>query len=308
VSSGPGEPAAPAIVVLLDRLAEWQAHEGEPIEAALGAIEDEERSARRRLEDAQRQAAALASLRREQEELRHQLEMESLRRRRDGVRDALAVDRSLLEARAGELLELLAARDRELGLLLAAPALAPAVSGYLDATDRLAGARGTGAPAPEDLLPPEDRALLEPYLRAAIAPPPSLGAPPAGVGVVISTDPPQGRPEALLVVLPVPWSVYAGATSRPEDLCTLLAYRLVAAVHALLGEVGAAEAVVRFADLHGSLALQVWLGDTQVVPDLRDRLLEGVAGSVEGAPELNAAGIEVYAVWLTPDILMESGA
>jgi hypothetical protein len=227
VSSGPGEPAAPAIVVLLDRLAEWQAHEGEPIEAALGAIEDEERSARRRLEDAQRQAAALASLRREQEELRHQLEMESLRRRRDGVRDALAVDRSLLEARAGELLELLAARDRELGLLLAAPALAPAVSGYLDATDRLAGARGTGAPAPEDLLPPEDRALLEPYLRAAIAPPPSLGAPPAGVGVVISTDPPQGRPEALLVVLPVPWSVYAGATSRPEDLCTLLAYRLV---------------------------------------------------------------------------------
>jgi len=294
--------------VLLDRLAAWQAREQEPFDAALVAVEEEERTARRRLEDALRQAAALASLRREQEELRHQLEVESLRRRREGVRDALALDRSLLEARAAELVAAQATRDRELGVLLSAPAIAPAVAAFVDASEQLAVASGAVAPSAEEALSPSDRALLKPYLLAASAPPPSLDAPSAGIGVVISTDPPQGRPEALLVVLPVPFAVYGDATARPEDLCTLLAYRLVAAVHALLDEVGASEAMVRFAELHGSLALQVWLGELQVVPDLRDRFLEGVAGAVEGAPELEAAGIEVYAVWLTPDLLMETGA
>lgn len=300
-----GGALVPSIVNVLDSIADWRARTATELDGALAALTEEERAVRRKIEDAQRQFAALGSVRREQEERLVELEEETLRRKRSGIRQALKLDRALMEERAHALLRWRQRHDEALGAGLDAPEMAEAINEYLDAQERTAGLRGSLVPAPEELLTAPARALLDPYLRAAATPPPPLAAPWAGVGVVVSVDPPEGRPEALLVVLPVPWAVYAEAILRDEDLCTLLAYRMVAALHVLLAEVGAPDALVRFADLQGSLAIQVWLGDTPVVIDLRERVLEAVAAAVEGAPELVAAAVEVYAVWLTPDLLVE---
>ncbi|MDP2304533.1 MAG: hypothetical protein Q8P18_00730 [Pseudomonadota bacterium] len=291
---------------VLDGISDWRTSAAAELDQALAAINEEERAVRRRIEDAQRQFAALGSIRREQEERLLELEEETLRRKRAGVRYALELDRAVLEERAVALRAARERHDAALGAGLDAPEMAEAINEYLDARERTAGLRGSLVSLPEELLTEPARARLDPYLRAAAAAPPPLSAPWVGVGVVVSVDPPEGRPEALLVVLPVPWAVYADVVHREEDLCTSLAYRMVAALHVLLAEVGAPDALVRFDDLQGSLAIQVWLGDTPVVVDLRERVMEAVAGAVEGAAELQAAALEVYAVWLAPDLLVEA--
>ncbi|MDP2315987.1 MAG: hypothetical protein Q8P41_24030 [Pseudomonadota bacterium] len=308
VAATSGQRAAPALVGLLDGVLAWRAQTSDEIESSLATIAEEERTIRRRMDEAQRQYTALTSLRHEQEERRLSLDEETIRRKRIRVREALEIDRALLAERAGALHARVTRRDLELGAGLDAPDMIEAVTEYLDAQERAAALRGGLVAAPEELISAHARARLEPYLRAASSPPPSLGLPAAAVGVVVSVDPPEGRPEALLLVLPVPWAVYGEATVREEDLCSLLAYRIVAAIQTVLADVGAPDALVRFDELQGNLAVQVWLGDTLVAPDLRERVLECVATAVEGARELQAAAVEVCAVWLTPDLLAEASS
>ncbi len=300
--------STPTIVTVLNEIGAWRAGTVDEVGAALVAIGEEERLVRRKIDDANRQLAALGSIRQEQEERLAELDEELIRRKRDGVRGALRTDRAHVEERSAALHDLRTKRDTTLGAGLGAPDMAEAVAEYLDAQERAAGVRGTVVPAPEDLLSAPARERLAPYLRAAVEPPPALDEARLGVGIVVSVDPPEGAPEALLIVIPVPWAVYADALLREDDLCTLLAYRLVAAVHTLLAESGAPDALVRYADVQGSLALQVWLGDTPVAADLRERVMEAIAVAVEGAPELVTAGLDVYAIWLTPDLLVEDAS
>jgi hypothetical protein len=126
--------------------------------------------------------------------------------------------------------------------------------------------------------------------------------------VLVSSDPPFGRPEALVLVAPVPWAVYTEGSARAEDLCTRLAYRLVGALHGLLAEVGAQRAPVRFLDVEGCLAVQAWLGDHPVAGDLREQALAAIAAAVDGADELTAAAVDVYAAWLAPELVAGASA
>ncbi len=293
----------PALLRMLDEVASWRDRVGLEADEALTAIAAEERAARRDLEEAQRRHGALLAIRREEEERLGTLEEEALRRKRASVRNALLEDRSLLEDRAAALGELQARREADLSARLDDPDMAPFVEEYLEAQ-----AAAGGAQESELLLSPETATRLAPFIVAAHAPPEPLTAPPVGVGVLVSADPPVGSPEALVMVLPVPWAVYAEGTLRAEDLCTWLAYRLVGSLYQLLTDLGAAHAPVRFSDLQGNLAVQVWLGDHPLEEDLRERVLEGIAAAVDGAAELEAAGVEVYAVWLTPDLLAEAVA
>lgn len=286
---------------MLDAVASWRSQVGRALDDTLTAIAAEERTVRRELDEMQRRYGALGTIRREEEARLSSLEEEALRRKRASVREALAVDRALLEERAGMLTEVHAAQDEAFAAGLDEPDVAEAVHAFLDHQEH-----GASVVEALDALSTEGRRLLEPYLAAAVAAPPPLPVPMAAVGVLVSADPPVGSPEALAMVIPVPWAVYADGTARPEDLCTLLAYRLVGALYKLLGTLGAAHAPVRFSDIQGNLGVQVWLGDHPIGEELREQVLEGISDAVAGAPELEAAGLEVYAVWLTPDLLAEA--
>ena len=290
---------------MLDEAAAWRDRVCGESEAALSLVTAAEQSARRTMLESQRQHAALAAIRREEEERLAGLEEAALQRRRTGVRQAMIHDRIALEERAARLTEACARQDARLGSGLDEVALAAALRQYVELQE--AAATGEGGRADERLSPSALR-LLEPYIAAAAQPPPQLDLPPVGVAVLVSADPPVGPAEALVMVLPVPWATYAEGTLRAEDLCTWLGYRLVASLHALLGAMGAAQAPVRFAELHGCVAVQVWLGDQPVEEDLRDRVLEAVSAAVDDAAELQAARAEVFAVWLTPDLLAEAAS
>jgi hypothetical protein len=287
---------------MLDEANAWRDRIGTEIDASLELLRTEETEVRTNLEEAQRQFNALSAVRHEEEERLVRLEQELVRRRRSAVRQALILDRTLLEDRASALQDAQARDDASASRGLDAPEVAAALTAWVEAREIAAGL----APArPVAALGREARARLEPFLQAADAPPPVLNTAAAGVGVLVSADPTTGPPEALLLVLPVPWSVYAESAVRTEDLCTMLTYRLVSAVLGLLLELEAPDAPVRYVDLHGCLAIQVWLGDHTINVDPKEHLLERIAAAVENAPELEAAGVEVYAVWLTPDLLAE---
>lgn len=287
---------------MLDEANAWRDRIGLEIDNAIELLRKEESDVRTHLEEAQRQFNALSAVRHEEEERLVKLEQELVRRRRAAVRQALILDRTLLEDRAAALSEAQARRDAASSIGIDAPEVAAALTAWVEAREIAAGlvpARPVVAPSREALK------RLEPYLQAAEAPPPMIHAAASGVGVLVSADPTTGPPEAIVLVLPVPWAVYAESAVRAEDLCTMLTYRLVTAVLGLLLELEAPNAPVRYVELHGCVAIQVWLGDHAISVDPKEPLLERIAAAVEDAPELEAAGVEVYAVWLTPDLLSE---
>jgi hypothetical protein len=151
------------------------------------------------------------------------------------------------------------------------------------------------------------RRRLAGFVAEVDGPPPVLEDELQGIGVVLAVHPAEGAPEALVIVLPVPWAVYRDAGTRREDLATRLAYRAAAATWRFLVDVGAPEAPVRFVEVQGCLGIQVWLGDAGVpAEDFRERALEALQGAWDLAPELDAARLEVYAVWLRPEALQET--
>lgn len=278
--------------------------EGE-VEAAIQEVLREESVNRRAIEEGHRRLVALRALRREQEQRREAITAEVDEAELAALREGLGRDRERFLERVHLVQEAVAARDEQLEAELADPDLAASVAeyeNYLQAEPTLA----TMPAAIRRSLQEKHERLsrkLAPTIRAANAAPPPLAAAPLGVGIVAAADPAEGPPEALVVVLPVPYAVFSDWKERPEDLATLLTYRVLAAVFRLLGVVGAADAPVQYDEVHGNLAIQVWLGDHAVEGDLRERTLDAIAGAYEEAAELWAAGVEIYTVWVRPELL-----
>ncbi|MFZ5476495.1 MAG: hypothetical protein ACOZNI_06920 [Myxococcota bacterium] len=298
-----------ALISILDEIGRLRERHEREIEATLGEIGHEQLAARQALEEARRRVAALAAIRRQQERAKEKSEDALVRREREAVRDGLRADRGALEERAAEVRAAIEERESELAERLHAD---PEAEAALEAVQKYREVEHT-----LDRLPPSyrralrekyDRARrrLDPFIAEVNNAPPPLPSHTIGIGVVLAMQPPDGRPEALVAVLPVPFAVHAEWATRPEDLCTTLSYRVVAAVFRLLREVGAPEAPVRFLEVHGSLAIQVWLGDSEVTGDFRERALDNVQRAWDEAVELGAASVEVYAAWLRPELLAEA--
>lgn len=308
--SGPrrlGPASASALVSVLEDVTRERGQiEGE-LGEALRDIGREEAASRRSVEEGHRRLAALRAVRREYEDRLGGLSAEMLHREWEAVRDGLTTDRDRFVSRAALVADAIASREAAMNAELAEPELASAVDEYL----KFREAESSLAAMPPDyrdaILAQHRRVLrrLEPYIAAANAGPPPLAVAPLGVGVIASADPADGRAEALVLVLPVPYGVYADWTAAPEDLTSQLAYRMIGAVFRMLHLLDAADAPVRYLDVHGCLGIQVWLGDHEVEGDLREIALEQVAAAADEATELWAAGVEVYTVWLQPELLGE---
>lgn len=299
----------PAIITILDDIAQWRAQRDDEHSRAVGAIASEEAEARRVIEEAQRLLATLAATRGELEEKRADVAIEGDRRERDALRDGLQVDRKILETRAQMMAERVAERRAELDRRLAEPEVATAITEYESFDEGALAALPASYRQAITAHHQAVRARIEPILQALNAGPPTLDLDNAGICVLFATDPTEGAPEALVAVLPVGWAVYRDWAEREEDLSSLLAYRVVAAVSRVLIGVEASEAPVQYLEVHGCLAIQVWLGDVEVKGELRERMLEEIEALREDAAELNAAGVELYGLWVRPSLLVdEEGA
>jgi hypothetical protein len=295
----------PAVVAVLDEIAQWRTRADAEYGASVQEIEREEDGSRRAIEEAQRQLLALAALRRELEERHLSVGRETERREAQALRDGLATDRQIVAERAQMLAAAIGAREAEINAALADPDVATAVTEYEKFVEIEASLAALPSSYRRAILEHHEkvRRRLDPIIQASNAGPPKLDLPPVGIGVLLAADPPEGQPEGLVVAIPVPFEIYGDWAERKEDLGSLMAYRMVAAVSRILEAAGAADAPVQYVSLYGCLAIQVWLGDHEASADLREHALEAVGAVGEEAEELAAAGIEIYGLWVRPQLL-----
>ena len=115
-------------------------------------------------------------------------------------------------------------------------------------------------------------------------------------------DPSEGDPEVLTVVFPVAEEVYVDWESRPENLLTHLAARIVQAIYQVCQDAGLADPEGAFGGHQGLLAMEVDLAGAS--SNLIERLAEAVDTAVAIDAEFNSAKIRVEAVSVDMDHLL----
>ncbi len=111
--------------------------------------------------------------------------------------------------------------------------------------------------------------------------------------VAYAVDPPEGDPELLVVVTPLAAAAHEAWASRPEDLQTRLAARVVQAIYQTFKEAGLGHVQVASGGHRGLLAIEA---DVVGAPnDLADSLGKNLHAAFRGALELVAAKVSVTA-------------
>lgn len=302
-----GTRGRPRLVEALDEIARWKdAGEAEIVDS-ISTIGEDEDAVRRTLESAHRQLVALTTFREELHERQAAIGHESERRVRTALRAGLTADRVLLDARAARLDAAIAEREAGLQRQLDEPDLAGAVEEYANFAEVEATLSSLPASYRRAILDHHDkvRRRLDSVIVASNAAPPSLGLERVGVTILFSMEPAEGPPEAMVAVLPVDCSLATDWAERKEDLCSKVAYRVIAAMTRILAGVGAQAAPVQYSELWGFLVVQVWLGDCTLEGNLEERALAELDALREEAQDLDSAGIELQGLWVPAAVLAD---
>lgn len=299
-------PTVPQLVVSLEIVARWREETEAEVHRQIKEVDEEEERVRSSIAELQRQLKAVAALREEMQERLSALDEEQVVRTRDAVLSGLESEAPLLAERADAWTEAEEARNSALGEMMADPEVAGLVEevrqfNELEPTlDMLPAGYRKALLAHHDTV----KARLKPVLAAADNALSPLPLPTMGFTLIASLDPAEGAPEALALIVPIPYDVYSRWSERGEDLHSLLAYRVVGAVAGMLSEVGASDAPLQFAPYEGKLAIQVWLGDSRVHGDIKSTLEQHVSKLRAGADELQVTRLEPYLVWLSPEAII----
>lgn len=147
------------------------------------------------------------------------------------------------------------------------------------------------------------RRRLEPVMRTAEGANAELDDPVASVTVVLSADPEDGDPAALVMLVPVPIDVHTRWRERGEDMASELTYRVYAAACAVSAKVGVPDAPISCRPFEGHLAIQVWFGSGSVSGNVRQEVETELARLRSQSGELRAAKLELSATWVSPQAL-----
>ena len=131
---------------------------------------------------------------------------------------------------------------------------------------------------------------------------------PGAISAVAFVDPPEGPPEALAILLPIGFEVYTDWAIGKETLKHKLLYRFNAALSGMLKKIGAPDAPIWEEDHNGFLMLSVYLGNSKVVGDVKNALLQEIEAMKKSASEMNSVQLRLDAIWLPPEVIaLEEG-
>lgn len=299
------EPVMPRLVAALDRVTRWREEQDSAAQARLREIQAERERLLTDIADLQRQVDELAGLEGGVKAQAEHLAVEERKRTRQAVFEGIEHDAGALVARDLLYNEAVKAREVRVAELLADPEIERLVHEFEQFQALEASLASFPAGYRDAMRAHHDgvRQRLEPVMQAAQAPLPQGKAEPLAVAIVASMNPSQGRPEALALIVPVPFAVHEEWAERTEDLMAVLAYRVVAAIGAALKSVGVPDAPIQYADYQGKLAIQVWLGDKAPQGDLREALVAEFDGLGELSSELQAVRLELHTAWLDPEVV-----
>lgn len=140
------------------------------------------------------------------------------------------------------------------------------------------------------------------HLTAQLAAPPAVDGDPLAIEMVYGIDAPEGRPEVLICVLPIPDVTFTEWATREADLATHIGARVAQALYETTKRTGPAGAQAIRGGHQGLLAMEVDLeGASEDFPKVFADTLGVVLGS---APELAAAKVQLTARQVDFDYLL----
>lgn len=295
----------PPLVQALAEVGRWRAAQEQAAQVRLGEVSAEQERLESDIAELQRQVAELGQLREAVRAELAALPTQEVDRTREAVEAGLDAEAEALVDLEAAYADALKAREDRVAALLAEPEMSRLVEEY----EQFQGVQPTLANLPagyrDAILAHHDsvQRRLAPVLEALRAPLAVRSGEPVAVTVVASLNPGKDGPEALALILPVTFEVYEDWADRSEDLCAVLAYRVVGALGGALRAVGVPDAAVQYADYRGLLAIQVWFGAEAPQGDVREAVNRAVERVVEESTELRAVGVELYTAWLDPRVI-----
>jgi len=296
----------PKLVSALEDIDRWRQESDAEADREHSDISDEQERIRKEIEEREQRLDALSTRKGEVEGDKASLPGEQLRRRRDAALKNMAGDRGLVAARGSLYGDQVKSRERKVQELIDKPQLNKLVKEYEEFQDVEMTLDTLPKTYKQAILAHHTNVTKElgPVFDAMAADIEPVDAQGIGVAVVGSIDAPDGGdPEALAVIVPVPFETCSKWSERAEDLAALIAYRVVGCVGKMLTEVGAADAPLQYAEYENALAIQVWLGDSKVKGNLA-RVLDDLIDEVNGkAAEFEAARFRLQMVWVEPEVV-----
>ena len=140
---------------------------------------------------------------------------------------------------------------------------------------------------------------------AAEQPLPKTDKSPKCIGIIASIDPDFIQPEAMAVLVPVPFSIYTEPSAEEDSLQKVLAFRCVGAITAALRKIGLTDVSINFGELKGYLSIQVWLGGKKLNGDIRQSISLEFQQLRDYASELQSVRLGMEVTWLDPELLDE---
>jgi len=148
------------------------------------------------------------------------------------------------------------------------------------------------------------RRRLQPLFDAIARELDPIDAEPAAVSVLASLAQEEGSPVALVFIMPVKFEVYRDWSTAGEDLSALIAYRVIGAISGALDEVDCGDAAIRYTEIDGQLAMQVWLGDSDGPSSgLRTAVRHRFNALREQSSELKSMLMTLHLAWVEPEVI-----
>ena len=251
----------------------------------------------------------LATVQAEREESRQQrakVAPEEQRRAHQALMVGLGQDSERISQRSVGYQEVVEEREQRVQKLLETPALSRKVQEFEQFHETQAQFENLPESYRSVILKHHDevRAELQPIFNAFAEPLRIIDAEEERVGIVATIEPSDATPEALALVLPIPFQVYTDLTNVQESLEHLVAYRCAGLVSGMLLRVGVPSAPVLFDEYKGLIMIRVYLSDHDVVGDIRKALQLELERVEKRSSEMKATNLKIEVAWVESDVLM----
>lgn len=295
--------AIQSVASALEGVTAWRVEQESRVQSELVDVESQLEKLRAEIEGLEEKCASL-------EEFRANLADagtvgEAVSRSYTGLFEALATQSAALRDRAAQAFAAEATRRTEVFQALDDSNLAPLISEYRQFKEQVAPSLSALPESYREAIVKHHEGIsdrIRSHLAKELGTPGAIDAEPIALDVVFGIDAPEGAPELLICVLPVPDEAFTAWADRDEDLCTLVGARVVQGLYETVKQTGPQGAQAVCGGHQGLLAVEM---EVDGAPDDLERALTDTLNAVlSAAPELAAAKIAVTAHRVDFDFLL----